>query len=84
MSVNGPRIVWLWEAGRFCGVTDDRGRAMEHAEEHLAGSGQALVERAAVSLGIRGTLHVRTGQRWTARLACGRPEWTEAIEADAS
>ena len=76
--------VWLWEAGRFCGVTDDRGRAMTYAEGHLSAGGSVLVERAAVTSGMHGLLHIRTGQKWTARLVCGRAQWTEAIEAGAS
>jgi hypothetical protein len=76
--------VWLWEAGRFCGVTDDRGRAMEYAEGHLSADGSVLVERAAVTSGMHGLLHIRTGQKWTARLVCGRAQWSETIGAEAS
>ena len=76
--------VWLWEAGRFCGVTDDRGKAMEYAEGHLPAYGSVLVERAAVTSGMHGPMHIRTGQKWTARLVGGRAQWAEPIEAEAS
>ena len=72
--------VWLWEAGRFCGVTGDRGCAMEHAEAHLAGSGSVLVEHAVVTSGVNGVRHLRTGPRWTARLAGGHARWTDLTE----
>jgi hypothetical protein len=72
--------VWLWEAGRFCGVTRDRGCAMEHAEAHLAGPGSVLVEHAVVTSGVNGLRHLRTGSRWTARLAGDHARWTESAE----
>ena len=75
--------VWLWYAGNFCGVSDDRRRAMEYAEGHLADHGTVLVERAAVTNGMHGIRHIRTGQRLTARLVQGRARWTEAVEYEA-
>jgi hypothetical protein len=70
--------VWLWDAGNYCGVTDDRDRAMEHAEAHLPALGTVLVERATLSSGVHGTRHIRIGEKYTASLACGRVQWTEA------
>jgi hypothetical protein len=76
--------VWLWSAGNFCGVSDDRGRAMEYAQAHLSADGTVLVESARLMLGIHGPRHIRTGHRFTARLVCGRVRWTEVIGAEAS
>lgn len=70
--------VWLWDAGNYCGVTDDRDRAMEQAEAHLPALGTVLVERATLSSSMRGSRHVRTGQKYVARLARGQVQWTEA------
>jgi hypothetical protein len=70
--------VWLWDAGNHCGVTDDRDRAMEHAEAHLPAHGTVLVEKAVLSDSMRGYRHVRTGQRFTARLVAGSARWDEA------
>lgn len=75
--------VWLWEAAHACGVTDDRERAMLCAEDHLATGAVALVERAIVADSPRGgTLHVRTGTRWTGqRTGDGCVQWAEANPA---
>lgn len=76
--------VWLWSAGNFCGVSGDRGRAMEYAQANLTSDGTVLVESARLTLGIHGPRHIRTGRRFTARMVCGRVRWTEVIEAEAS
>lgn len=76
--------VWLWSAGSFCGVCDDRGRAMRCAQAHLSAGETVLVESARLTLGIHGPRHIRTGHRLTARLVCGHARWTEGIEAEAS
>jgi hypothetical protein len=76
--------VWLWFAENFCGVSDDRGRAMEYAQTHLSADRTVLVESARLTLGIHGPRHIRTGHRFTARLVCGRARWTEVIDAEAS
>lgn len=68
--------VWLWEAAHACGVTDDRERAMSRAEDHLGAGAVALVERAVVADSPRGgTLHVRTGTRWTGRRTGDGVQW---------
>lgn len=46
--------VWLWSAGNFCGVCDDRGRAMRYALAHLPAGETALVESARLTLGVHG------------------------------
>lgn len=76
--------VWLWSAGNFCGVCDDRGRAMRYAQAHLSAGETVLVESARLTLGIHGPRHIRTGHRFTARLVCDRARWTEGIGAEAS
>jgi hypothetical protein len=73
--------VWLWSAGNFCGVSDNRGRAMQYAQAHLADCGTVLVESARLTQGVHGTMHLRTGQRYTAHLVCGRARWTETVES---
>jgi hypothetical protein len=80
----GWMYVWLWFAGNRCGVSDDRGRAMEHAQAHLANCETVLVEHARLTQVVQGTMYLRTGHRFTARLVCGRARWTEVIEAEAS
>ena len=77
-------LAWLWEARRFSGVTDDRDTAMEHAEAHLSADGTVLVELAAVTSGIGGTRHIRTGCRRIVCLVCGHVQWAEGNEAEAS
>lgn len=68
--------VWLWEAAPACGVTDNRDRAMLRAEEYLADGVVALVERAVVADSPRGgTLHVRTGTRWTGQKTGDGVQW---------
>lgn len=76
--------IWLWSAGNSCGVSDNRGRAMQYAEAHLSSDGVVLVESARLTLGVHGPRHIRTGHRFTARLVRGRAQWTEVIEAEAS
>lgn len=73
----GEMHVWLWFAGNFCGVSDNRMRAMERAEAHLADGETVLVEHARLVLGVHGPRHLRTGQKYTARLVCGQTRWTE-------
>lgn len=76
--------LWLWSAGNFRGVCDDRGRAMRYAQAHLSAGQTVLVESAWLTLGLHGPGHIRTGHRFTARLVCGRARWTEGTEAEAS
>lgn len=76
--------LWLWSAGNFCGVCDDRDRAMRYAQAHLSAGQTVLVESARLTLGIHGPRHIRAGHRFTARLVGGRARWTEGIEAEAS
>lgn len=70
--------------GNYCGVCDDRGRAMRYAQAHLSAGQTGLVESARLTLGIGGPIHIRAGQRFTARLVCGRARWAEGTGAEAS
>ena len=75
--------VFLWQAGRFSGVTGSRDRALEVAAAVLGAGVTALVEEArfAIHAGQGGSLvpvHERTGLAWRGRLQDGRPVWRPA------
>lgn len=70
--------LWLWDTGTHCGVSDDEGHAMGHAEEHTGDGGTARVELAFLSASLD-TLtndHVRTGIGWTGTRAAGTVRWS--------
>jgi hypothetical protein len=64
-------IVWLWDAGSGCGVTDDQARARRAAEVLMRGgrAGTGRVEKALAVTGISALTsgYLRTGHGWTAR-----------------
>jgi hypothetical protein len=73
-------IVWVWDAGSDCGVSDDRSRARKAAAAFLrAGSTDtACVEQAFLVSGVRTLTMVydRTGTGWSARRCRnGRIAW---------
>lgn len=73
-------IVWLWDAGRVKGVTDNESHALKVAEVSMHGSDAAVVrvESAVLVTGVS-TLTMgyrRTGMGWSARrLSNGHIEW---------
>jgi hypothetical protein len=79
--VSGAEAVFLWQAGRFSGVTGTRDRALEVAAAVLGAGVTALVEEArfVITAGQgSGSLvpgHERTGLAWTGRLRGGKPVW---------
>lgn len=75
--------VFLWKAGRFCGVAGTRDRALELAAAVLGAGVTAQVEEArfVIAAGQGGSLvpgHERTGLRWTGHLQDGEPVWVAA------
>jgi hypothetical protein len=62
-------IVYLWDAGTWCGVTDSLDDAQQRAAERIGEDGQALIEAARVVLGVisLARCYERTGQSWAAR-----------------
>jgi hypothetical protein len=63
-------MVWLWDAGSACGVTDDGARAREAAAAFLsaAETPTARVEKAFLAPGTfaLSLAHYRTGVGWSA------------------
>jgi hypothetical protein len=72
-------MVFLWDAGRCRGVTDDVARARQAAEACIASgqAGTARVELAQLVTGFAAlTSHYkRTGEGWRTRDADGRVTW---------
>ena len=86
--MSSATAVFLWKAGRFCGVTGSRDQALEVAAAVLGTGVTALVEEArfVIAAGAGGSLvpgHERTGQAWTGRLRGGKPVW-EPVPAGAA
>jgi hypothetical protein len=76
--------VWLWDAGRYHGVTDDEARAMDRAEASLRHGGLAHVELALVIPSIRYVTwrYIRTGAGWTGTNVGGSVAWRPLLCAD--
>jgi len=69
-------LVWLWDAGRWCGVAGNEPQATEAAEAHIAASGTATVEMARlVSDGMQ-TVYERTGVGVTGTPADSLVSWS--------
>jgi hypothetical protein len=62
-------IVYLWDAGTWCGVTGSLEDAQRRAAERIGEDGQGRIEAAMVVLGVisLARCYERTGQSWTAR-----------------
>jgi hypothetical protein len=71
------RRVWLWDAGRHCGVTDDEDRALAAARACLHNGNAARVELARVIPSITDLTwkYIRTGTGWTGRCVNGCFAW---------
>lgn len=71
--------VWLWDAGRWCGVSENPASAIAAASVCLLDGevGTARVELARLSHSPRlEPAYERTGSGWTALLDDGLPRWT--------
>lgn len=71
--------VWLWDAGRWCGVTLERDGALKAAASCLecGGADTAKVEPARVALDLHlEPAYARLGAGWTASRQSGGPlQW---------
>jgi hypothetical protein len=78
-------IVFLWDAGSFCGVSDDEKRARRAAAACIR-SGHATVARVEKALALPGTYTLvfdyhRTGTGWIGRRRSdGRVSWVPLPE----
>jgi hypothetical protein len=81
-------IVWLWDAGRAHGISDDPVRARKAAEGFLCAgrASTALVERAHLITGIRSLYsgYERLGRGWTAHPRQDGPVRWVALTAEAA
>lgn len=61
-------IVYVWDTGTWCGVTDLLEDAQEHVAARIGEDGQGRVEAARVVLGVLSLArcYERTGQAWQA------------------
>jgi hypothetical protein len=68
-------MVYLWDAGTWCGVTDSLEDAQERAADRISEEGQGRIEAAWVVLGVfsQARCYQRIGRSWTARR---RPDGT--------
>jgi hypothetical protein len=76
--------VYLWEAGRAEGVTDDHARARALAARSMLANGaaEAVVEPANFDDAVKSLeagYMKTTGRRWTARRDGGRVVWTAGL-----
>ena len=62
-------MVYLWDAGTWCGVTDSLEDAQERAAERVGEDGQGRIDAAWVVLGAvsMARCYERIGQSWVAR-----------------